>query len=214
MSSMPRSFQLITGSFFSVLVACGGISDASDSGADSSPNDGALGADGGRFDSGSEDAGLGNFCPKNQPTQGAACSLATLQCEYGSDPRVSCNVVATCNSSHQWMVVATDLFCSTDGGAACPAKQADVPVGQSCSPLNLLCEYPDGLCGCTRIAHQYDRWVCDKPNPQCPYPRPRLGTACTQDQQSCDYGSCTALGGIVEKCVGGTWHQENFGCPP
>jgi hypothetical protein len=58
------------------------------------------------------------------------------------------------------------------------------------------------------------RWVCQDPGAQgCPLPRPPLGSTCTQNGLSCDYGTCTVPGGTAEICEGGIWKSTIVACP-
>jgi hypothetical protein len=61
------------------------------------------------------------------------------------------------------------------------------------------------------IAGQGPIWQCFTPASGCPNPRPDLGTACSDDGLTCDYGSCN--GGIAEICQGGYWQEQQTACP-
>jgi len=144
-------------------------------------------------------------------------------------------MVATCDSTMLWQVAAAD---GTDCGAPlslnCPAAFATADMDGTCTNADLVCDYPLGRCECapaSLIAQAQpligsppimlldaslpaDHWVCQDPNSTaCPLPRPRLGTFCSKAQVSCDYGSCSIVGGTTEVCEGGVWRVENVACP-
>ncbi len=152
-----------------------------------------------------------------------------LECEYGSSPVQSCDIVATCMQS-QWQVVSPAVSnmgapsdsCSTTPAPGCPSTFSAVPQGATCSNNTLVCDYPQARCACTEgggpIRVGLDGgvvtfWACQDPTTSgCPIPRPRLGSACTGDV-TCDYGSCTVPGGTAEACEGGVWQETAVGCP-
>jgi hypothetical protein len=86
----------------------------------------------------------------------------------------------------------------------------------TCSPNDAYCDYPEGRCSCTNdlgLPTPTPTWACQDPSdPSCPLPRPHLGTACMQEGLSCDYGSCTVLGGSAQQCTGGVWVESNYAC--
>jgi hypothetical protein len=96
---------------------------------------------------------------------------------------------------------------------------SDVHPGEICDPSLGTCHYALGQCYCGQLigppmAPASDggipdqTWSCDVPGQGCPQPRPRLGTACTLEGQSCTYQSC-AFG---QQCAGGLWQGQPEGC--
>ncbi len=80
-------------------------------------------------------------------------------------------------------------------------------------PDGLDCAYQQGQCNCAPmvpVGGPNPIWQCSSPQ-GCPEPRPRLGDACTQTGQSCDYGACT--GGVAVVCKDGYWQQAFVPCP-
>jgi hypothetical protein len=91
-----------------------------------------------------------------------------------------------------------------------------------CDTFGGWCDYPQGRCACTvqaggpalLDASAVSIWICQDPSaPGCPTPRPRLGSPCSQDGLTCDYGACDIPGGIGETCNGGIWIQAGVACP-
>jgi hypothetical protein len=131
-----------------------------------------------------------------------------MECEYGNDPNPSCNEIITCQSSG-WSA-PPPAHCL---GGTCPGGFSSVPQGKACTPAGLDCAYPEGQCNCASQlpVGTTTVWQCSTPSGDCPEPRSRLGTACTNDGQSCDYGACA--GGVAEICQGGYWQREGVACP-
>jgi hypothetical protein len=89
-----------------------------------------------------------------------------------------------------------------------------VPVDKACTPGGFDCAYPEGQCDCTYLtltANGTPVWQCVTPPSSCPEPRPRIGSACTQDGLQCDYGAC--IGGAAVQCKDGIWQQFGVACP-
>jgi hypothetical protein len=197
------------------LIGCGGVVSTNANEQDAGNQDASADAKNPLDGQVSPDGAILSGCPVSMPANGDVCINTGLQCEYGTDPRIACNALATCVSAKWNVTPGGDCSALNDGGTnGCPATQKDVPLGQACSPLGLVCAYGQDLCGCSRVNHQADLWICDTPDPACPYPRPKVGTPCSQEGQSCDYGSCTAIGGARLGCLKGTWQQANVMCPP
>ena len=71
-----------------------------------------------------------------------------------------------------------------------------------------LCTYPEGVCECDWGGSPNGFiWSCDTPEPGCPLPRPRVGSACTGDVD-CDYVNC----GYDQACMNGLWVGNADGC--
>jgi hypothetical protein len=179
-------------------VACGGAVSDFDSGTGS---DGSPGSDAGT-----------SACPASPPQTSASCSDEGLQCEYGSNPSLSCNLLFACTSGH-WVDESTGSACPPQ--ADCPASYAQVPVGQDCTDNTLACGYPEGECICTQtwggLAKQTPAWDCFPKQDGCPSPRPDIGAACGTPDLECNYGACS--GGVDLVCTGGVWQQRIIPCP-
>jgi hypothetical protein len=124
--------------------------------------------------------------------------------------------MATCEKL-VWVVGPRSNQCvETQSGnlAACAPTFDARPSGTAC-PLEMPlggCVYPEGMCGCFACAPQGDGkaqdWYCEKfPHPEgCPDARPAIGSACTNDGQTCEYGSrCSVLTTPRIICEGGLW---------
>jgi len=207
---------------FAVLAGCGGTvvttggdgSTGSDSGSDSpsSPDSGTdappPGTDGGKPT---------GACPANPPALGATCSPTSLVCEYGSNPDEQCNQIFDCTSTG-WNDDTTKGICPV---AECPASYAAIatPADQTaCTVEGAECVYPSqGTCLCTSDPGGLPLvggpvWDCIAATPTCPSPRPRLGSPCSSEGSTCDYGACT--GGISLECTGGVWQKNTMvACP-
>ena len=197
------------------MLACGGIApglgDASTDDA-SSGNDSSTSPD---VTVTTIDGGTAG-CPASPPTSGASCGSDGLECEYGSDARLACNVLATCQAGSWQISQGADCFESQPGENGCPLDRSSIQPGTACS-TQTTCDYDGGVCACGFSGHPpTEEWVCDGPPDQgCPYPRPKLGTPCNSVAQIiCNYGSCSALGGSSQICQNGTWHFEDVPCPP
>lgn len=203
------------------LFACGGST--------FTLGDGGTESDGGGAnDGGGGDAGRAPGCPTGVPANGSACSEKMgFSCEYGADPDVHCDTLATCQSGH-WSVTpptASGSACETTNPPACPADFASVKPLTECSPLGLSCLYSEARCTCDpapclgacRVGPDGGApppvWICDLPadGSGCPIPRPRIGDACSQPSQLCDYGACT--GGVAMQCTNGAWQETFAACP-
>jgi hypothetical protein len=154
------------------------------------------------------------LCPDALPSTGSACALPEgTQCEYGSAWwSVACDAVVKC-ASGQWATQLSGDTCSPEPGpnaASCPADFASVPQGSACPTKALACIYAQGACSCQAgpgpsIDGGTANWSC-LPEPGCPFPRPRIGTACNQG--SCTYSTCEFL----ENCDNGTWQGQEEAC--
>jgi hypothetical protein len=205
--------------FFALAPACGGrftgLGPAGDDGGthDAAPGD----AQGDVIVIGDDiDASpLPGPCPAAPPNEGDACSAAgQLDCEYGSSEFVGCDLVFSCNQGAWQKTNFSQCPPPGPNPASCPATQADVPLGQTCAPAGLECDYTFARCFCNDPfgppppdSGITPTWGCDDPGPGCPQPRPRLGSACT-GQQTCNYETCS----YGEVCMGGYWTGEAAGC--
>ena len=186
-------------------VACGGKTDGD--------------FDGGGGDGGGTDGGPGPSgpCPQAEPSYGAACSQANLECEYGGDPRTTCNRVWSCAGGSWAMAKTGDPTCPSTNSAACPSD-ASLASG-ACGDPGATCDYSTSgasrWCACTFMGgpvqidggNQYT-WQCGFGTMSgCPALRPRLGSACAQPDLECDYSVCGIPMGLSVRCEGstGTW---------
>jgi hypothetical protein len=196
-----------------------------------STSSGGSGSGGGSSSSGGSSSGSSSGgtvdggaspCPTHDPVSKTSCSPQGLECEYGSNPVQACDSVATCATT--WQIAApSDSKCSAALGAGCPGTFAGASAGAACSTNGLVCNYPQGRCTCAQSfggpvilgdAGVQGHWACQDPGAAaCPVPRAPLGSACTPDGLSCDYGTCRVPGGTAEKCAGGIWVPTSVACP-
>jgi hypothetical protein len=194
--------------------------------------DGGLGADGGleaSSDGGSHDDGApGSACPSAIPANGAACTPQGLSCEYGGvGDHLLCSTIAVCQQNSGgamvWFVSPPAAGCiasPADNPLGCPPSFTTIPTGASCprEPAR-QCVFAEGVCGCTPCASSTgtmtNEWLCESwPTPSgCPAARPRLGTACTQEGQSCMYPSVCEVndGEPAMICQNGLWTFQAYG---
>jgi hypothetical protein len=178
-----------------------------------SGNDAGQHPDSGAAEAGAGDGGLSPACPASTPTDGSACTTASLACEYGNDLLMQCDTIATCDGKVWHVQPPTNTGCGGSTGGTdpgCPATSGAVPVGQACSP-QMTCGYANTVCYCY-IDHTGapQIWGCFPATSGCPFPRPRLGSTCTTNGLQCDYSSC--MDSIA--CNGGIWGIGNGGCHP
>jgi hypothetical protein len=161
-------------------------------------------------------------CPSSAPAPGSACSLTEQEeCEYGPSWWLGCNLLLRCTQG-AWKIAGAGQGCfEQDAGGSCPATWAaastlDAGIGMCPAPG---CQYPEGYCECLvgcggggawrpQIA---GNWYCAAATPQCPSPRPDLGTACGDSDASCRYGTACGCGEQLS-CTGGVW--QGFAFPP
>ncbi len=157
-------------------------------------------------------------CPSSAPPPGTQCTLPDLECEYGSSIYPGCDTIAQCTSGAWQQQELT--FCPPSNSADCPPSMA-AANGSSCQPGpygSLSCFYPNGGCYCGSLGgpipiepdggYPPQTWQCDDPGPQCPLPRPRLGTTCGDEGLNCQYLECA----FAQSCTGGIWVPEPEGC--
>jgi hypothetical protein len=209
------------------LWACGGAtSEHGDAGLPSrGPSDASssdVNSDASSADVSSEAAGPG--CPPTAPVVGSPCAseFDVPWCEYGNSPSLACDGVFECAGVQGWQPAPpTEFPVPTCVTGTCPASYSDAMTSPSRAPLLLECAYPDGDCVC-----QSKGWDCSQSYnaPDCPVPRPRLGTACSADfSQSCGHSPCS--GGIAVICTcpglllgetcdaGASWQRIPTPCP-
>ncbi|HEY6463233.1 MAG TPA: hypothetical protein VIY73_23860 [Polyangiaceae bacterium] len=186
---------------------------------DASPDASPL-PDGGGVDA-SDDASppWSNVCPASLPAIGSACTHENVECEYGSAWwSVSCDSVVRCSGGAWTKDLPSFEPCRPEPGpnsASCPPTYAQVPQGASCDATGLSCVYGQGLCSCEvplggpiQVDGGSASWDC-VPGNGCPFPRPRLGSACSVPSgTSCTYEECS----YGQSCEGGAWVSEEEGC--
>jgi hypothetical protein len=163
-------------------------------------------------------------CPL-ETTENSPCYEAAAICEYGKRPDPTCNSLWACVTDPAYGMYWTE---QRRGGcsATCPSASA-IALGAPCELVTgdggpsddgeLACTTPDrGTCACTTGpdgAHAHPRrWVCVKPDEDCPVDRPLLGHACVGEHR-CDYGACAFARGTLMVCDGGVWRIEAATCP-
>jgi len=145
----------------------------------------------------------------------------SLLCEFGDDPLVQCNALASCGVDGAWIVSGPpdvgDSGCPTVLPPACPSTFAAAEdASVACSPSLLFCTYPDGMCACDPDGFTPDggayayAWTCSAPPASgCPSTRPRFGTACT-GASTCAY-TTYPCGSYESACSCGAWRRAE--CP-
>ncbi len=207
---MNARFVVALATIAGALLACGGASTHP-------PGTG----DGGPVFTGPDSDGGAVSCPASLPAPATSCDDFLLECEYGSDPDLDCNTQAACQPGG-WVITPAQMSpsCPTSapGAGGCPATYAGVAVGTACGMTEIDCAYPQGMCACAFpegpvVGPGQDRkWFCEQPAQGCPEPRPKLGTACATEQQSCDYGTCSIPGGNTLECLQGAWTVSLSAC--
>jgi hypothetical protein len=186
-----------------------GASTGSSSGSRSGSSSGGSGASSG------SSSGSGS-CPASEPPAGATCKDNGLDCEYGSNPDLSCNSLASCENNVWSYPDGTDPNCPIN---TCPVTYDRITPGGRCDTAGSSCAYPAGTCSCGSEGPPMisidggvggPTWHCAPATAACPSPRPRIGTPCS-GTQSCDYGACA--GGIALMCTDGTWQESYVACP-
>lgn len=205
-----------------IAVACGGAEFTSNNGG-IDPRTQDSGGPNGNGDSGTNPGG-NDVCPPT-PTMVAndTCTDRGAVCEYGPDPRVTCNTRYTCETVRQrWSVLtpSSPPACPTpkaQTGDACPADPQKEKGTHACTNAGQTCAYPSGsFCACA-FTNTGQMWVCDVPaDSRCPSPRPRIGTTCDAAKFTapCDYGACSKVpDGVTLQCQSGRWQTVLAKCP-
>jgi hypothetical protein len=169
----------------------------------------------------SEDVTL-TVCPAAAPQLGSACSLPEQECEYGSSWWLGCNLIVRC-AQGVWQKAPAEQACEQqDAGGACPAtwdEASDLDAGIGLCPAP-GCQYAEGYCECLLACggggaiprpQLAGHWYCAAATPQCPSPRPDLGTSCGDSDASCQYGTPCGCGEQLF-CIDGVW--QGFSLPP
>ena len=200
---------------------------------------GAPGADASFQDGGGGDASpLAPGCPATLPAEGTACTRDQLLCEYGDDFDPRCNKIRVCSTDRWASPVSfggaphcpTSVPTVPPNPPDCPATRAAVPTG-TCTSTS-ACNYSASTCSCGRFCPSYPirqpdcdagvtgpccdakvQWNCFDGPAYCPTPRPRVGTACTKDGDSCAVSPPVECGQATLQCEKGIWNFVDFGCP-
>jgi hypothetical protein len=159
-----------------------------------------------------------SVCPAAMPSEGATCPCA-YSCEFGTDPDVRCNTLMT-GAHGQWTVTRHPDAAGCEGvhAPACPLEFAGLAPGGECILEGLACAYPEARCDCSAACDvggspTSPRWCCSdavQPGSGCPAVRPRIGTGCTVEGESCDYGGCS--GNVSLTCVTAVWQDVPRAC--
>ncbi len=187
------------------------------------PDGGAPDSGGGGGGDGSvSDGGLVSACPASAPSAGGSCGDVGLECEYGHDVNIDCDLVARCDATGWTLTQPSSTGCPTPPpGASCPSSYAAVPQQSTCTTAT-SCAYPEGTCACEvycgaqyPVGHACEAgtpmtWQCTGAAGGCPASRPLVGSACPVVGEVCDYGDCNTLGVV---CQSGTWHVQLSSCP-
>jgi hypothetical protein len=148
-------------------------------------------------------------CPSGTPTLKDSCIPLMLECEYGPSPSPKCNQIYTCTSNGWVESVKNPMDCVV---GTCPSTYEDATSEMICDTQGLQCLYKtDGVCGCGNLfgGSVFD-WDCVPGSTACPSPRPRLGTPCKEDLETCGYAECA--GGVQIECTGGYWVSSPAEC--
>jgi hypothetical protein len=154
-------------------------------------------------------------CPTSPPDAGSPCPVLGENCEYGSSWWLGCNPMFECTPrGWQGGPVQGPPACADDAGA-CPATWDDaLEAGSFTTCPAYACQYEAGTCGCVacgagqiRHALVQGMWNCTAATPECPSPRPDLGTPCAGDGGTlCGYGGDICCTGAPQlRCVDGVW---------
>ena len=198
----------------------GGTGGAATGGAPTSGT--GAGGSSGTGGSSSVDGGVVVACPADMPAAGSPCAGVTVQCSWGTEPRLECRTTGYC-SKGVWTLQAGPAYCTAPTAAACYTDAATV----SCQDPSLLCFYPPyTLCSClacncdtTCAIGPFTRpcngqpigspvMTCDNPagtGPDaapCPSYIPNLGSACDTPNLACPPSACNQR---IAVCTNGLW---------
>lgn len=171
-----------------------------------------------------------SLCPLDIPQAGDACSYGGLECEYGDDPDMRCNIVMAC-AAGVWVngcpaKVSPVEVCCVGNGPACPQDLSGVAQGTACGSDYFACSYTNFRCFCDCVRDETTQtcetadggaaanvWQCDTPSkPGCPAVRPRLGSPCSEIED-CPYeGNPLGSDGNDVACYFGYWMDSGGTC--
>ena len=188
----------------------------------------------------SADAALAPGCPAAS-TEGP-CGKEGLLCEYGAAFNAACNTIRVC-SGGRWASPITFGGTGTCPGAvpvvppnppSCAATRAGVKAGEACSE-KLTCAYDGATCTCGVFCPSFPirmrdcdpdagvttsccdttkvAWHCFDGPKYCSASRPRIGTACATDGESCAFEEAVECGQSRMECRAGVWQLGNNSCP-
>jgi hypothetical protein len=144
----------------------------------------------------------GGPCPDAVPTDGTACGLPGLSCEYGGDAHLLCSQIADCLDG-TWSVPANQCVPASNCPAAFGANRDCLSRGP--------CDYPEGRCECTACSGGV-HWQCrawTDVGPGCDPTRPRAGSACSSEGAQCNYADCCGVSlGPDLVCTDGRWDTD------
>ena len=166
-----------------------------------------------------------NGCPASAPQTGVSCATQGLQCTWGTDPRFGCRTESVCTTAG-WQT--TTPSCSQPP-PSCPRTEP-VPNTQQCSNASegLTCMY--GHQAFTCADYNGDLFVIKNGQPEkiwwsggpqastCPTSVPNLGSSCTVEGETCNYGGCfhdpanPTVHGAKVTCTNGRWQEGNLIC--
>jgi hypothetical protein len=189
-------------------------------------------------------------CPAAVPKNATACSPDALppECHYSAGTGVT---VAICTREVGTIICTPGpcppeaygtwwIYSPPNDGSpnpsACPNTFAAVGEGAACpqgAQEGLACNYDEGVCACTTDRMCGTEWKCrsrtDVPSyttlggagPHCPAVRAEAGTACTREDEVCNYlgDICFDHGllslGPVMRCAHGLWQADEpiSSCP-
>jgi hypothetical protein len=164
-------------------------------------------------------------------------------CEYGDDYNPLCNTVVVCSSGRWASPIyyTGKPTCPTTpppapgpNPADCAATKAGVPEGQACSTKS-TCAYDGATCSCGVYCPQYPvaqpdcdadagitqnccdktkvAWHCFEGPSYCTNPRPRVGSACAKDGDTCALSEPVECGQTLLTCQKGVWNVQSNPCP-
>jgi hypothetical protein len=212
---IPRFTRFTAGGLFALLAACSGSTPSGVQG------DAGTDATGATVVDAPGDAPSG-ACPARPGIAGTPCDPlggAAAKCEYGGDAYGQCTTLVYCAADtaggpFTLRVNVPQPGCGTNP-AACPSTFDGLVDGAAC-PLQSVgdsCTYAAGRCGCGPCIADggwQSRWKClrwSEAGENCPAVRPRIGSACSQEGQVCDWGKCCSgvSLGASEQCQRGVW---------
>ncbi len=194
------------------IAACGGsvVNGVNNGGGDG--DDGGIGGD----------AGFTTSCPYSEPSPGTSCAPEGIDCEYGTSNGVCANPYIDCENG-KWTEPPPTPGPACLPSTGCPSDESQVQVGTACGDQDLECNFSTGRCTCSDqtggpIQVNPDggpiprEWRCEQPQTGCSATRPRLGSACSQEGQPCNYGSCDMPDSIMIQCESGLWVSTPYAC--
>jgi hypothetical protein len=137
-------------------------------------------------------------CPSTPPALGSPCSPQQAECEYACGaPILECD-------PNGWLGGPSMTCEPSTNPPGCPSSSVQLQSGAPCTADGLTCVASnEGQCSCLNSGNPdggiNDTWYCE-PQPGCPYPRPRIGSPCSNNMV-CYYSSS----GSGQICEDGVW---------